>query len=60
MSDVSSFQSLHEKKSCKEIRLQQRYLHVFREFLTQENYVTPTKVMEMKADITKQIKMTSC
>ena len=33
--------------------------YVFREFLTQENDITSSNVVEMKADVTKQIKMTS-
>ena len=30
------------------------------EFLMQENDVTPSDIVEMKADVTKQIKMMSC
>ena len=32
---------------------------MFREFLTRDHDVTPSNVVEMKADVTKQIKLTS-
>ena len=51
-SDASIFPPLHEKKSHQE--------HVFYKLSTQAKDVTPSNVMEMKTDVTQQIKMTTC
>ena len=57
--DFSSFPPFHEKKPRQGLRLSLRRLHVFRVILMRGKDLTPSYIMEMKTDVTKQVKMTS-